>query len=281
MDENNVNNILKEINKNIEKIGKRTLFTDMEFVSKKTNMETTFISPIEIEEASIGFRAMYTYYSIPNVSKSNNIFKFMVANDAYIIEIPDGAYEVEQISDFIENYIKSTFLYTNEISKDPNNNNNSNENLPIFSIKPVDSTGQSVIEVPHNCKVDFTVSNTIRTLLGFNSKILEPGIHYSDNLVNIVPVNSISICVKVNSLDVYGSTVNGDISNRIYTFFPNVQPGEKINEVVENKIFYPIDSNRINQIQNISVYLMDQNGKLINNREEDLTLILTLKYTEP
>ena len=272
--------LLKEINKNIEKIGKRTFHTDMEFVSNKTHMETTFISPIEIGEASIGFRAMYTYYSIPNVSETNNIFKFLMGNDDYTIKIPDGAYEVEQISDFIANYIKSTFIYTNEILKD-SNNNETTANLPLFTINPVDSTGQSVIEVPHNCKVDFTVPNTIGSLLGFGSKILEPGIHYSDNLVNIVPINSISVCVKVNSLDVYGSTVNGDVSNRIYTFFPDVQPGEKINEVVENKIYYPIDSSRINQIQTISVSLRDQNGKIINNRNEDLTLILTLKYTEP
>jgi len=272
--------LLKEINKNIEKIGKRTFHTDMEFVSNKTHMETTFISPIEIGEASIGFRAMYTYYSIPNVSETNNIFKFLMGNDDYTIEIPDGAYEVEQISDYIANYIKSTFIYTNEILKD-SNNNETTANLPLFTINPVDSTGQSVIEVPHNCKVDFTVPNTIGSLLGFGSKILEPGIHYSDNLVNIVPINSISVCVKVNSLDVYGSTVNGDVSNRIYTFFPDVQPGEKINEVVENKIYYPIDSSRINQIQTISVSLRDQNGKIINNRNEDLTLILTLKYTEP
>jgi hypothetical protein len=270
------NNVLKDINKNIMKLGKRTYYTDLEFVSKETEIKSTFVTPIEIDEAEIGFRALYTYYSIPNVSKSNNNFTFTYGNDTYSTTLPDGSYEVEQIGQYIENHIKSLFIYTNEISKDPNNNNT---NLPEFSIQPVDSTGRSKIEVPMNCKIDFSVRNSIGSLLGFTERVLEPGIHYSDNLVNIVPVNSISVCVKVNGLDVYGSLVNGDVSNRIYTFFPDVQPGEKINEVVENKIFYPIE--RVSKIETITVSLRDQNGNLINNRNEDVTLILTLKYSEP
>jgi hypothetical protein len=272
-------NILKEINKNIDKLGKKSYNTDLEFISTKTEISCEFVVPIEIETAEIGFKALYTYYSIPNVSKHNNAFKFIVGTDSYTIILPDGAYEVEQIGQYIENYIKSTFLYTNEISKDPKNNNNNDIDLPDFSIKPVDSTGKAVIEISKNCSVDFTVNNSIGALLGFSKRILQSGIHYSDNLVNIVPVNSISVCVKVNNLDVYGSLVNGDISNRIYTFFPDVQPGEKINEVVENKVFYPID--RVKKIQNMTVSLIDQNGNFINNRDEDITLILTLNYSIP
>ena len=53
-----------------------------------------------------------------------------------------------------------------------------------------------------------------------------------------------------------------------------VEPGYKINEVPSDVIYLPINTRIIN---NISVNIIDQDGKLINFRGETITIRLHLK----
>ena len=50
------------------------------------------------------------------------------------------------------------------------------------------------------------------------------GFHESENVVNILSINSILVNIDIIS----GSYVNGTTKNTIYSFFPKVSPGYKI-----------------------------------------------------
>ena len=75
-------------------------------------------------------------------------------------------------------------------------------------------------------KIDFSVPNSIGSVLGFTTEIVGKGYNESPNIVNIIQVNSI----LVNSDIISGSYVNGSASPTIYSFYPNVSPGYKIVE---------------------------------------------------
>src|SRR6218665_2600892 len=93
------------------------------------------------------------------------------------------------------------------------------EIYPI-SVQPNNNTLKSVIDIDANYKVDFTTASLIRTVLGFNSQIYSAGYNESENIVNIMNVNSLRV-----TSDVIGSSYsNGTTENVIYSFFPNVDP---------------------------------------------------------
>ena len=75
-----------------------------------------------------------------------------------------------------------------------------------------------------NYEVDFRKYNSINSLLGFHTKLYTSGFHESEDMVNILTINSI----LVNSDIISGSYVNGSNQPTIYSFFPNVSPGYKI-----------------------------------------------------
>ena len=113
--------------------------------------------------------------------------------------------------------------------------------------------------------MDFATTNSIRTVLGFNKKVYTAGYHESENIVNIITVNSLRV-----TSDIIGSSYsNGAQQNIIYSFFPDVGPGYKIIEVPINLVYLPVILNTISQME---VKLVDQDGRLLNLRGEELSI---------
>jgi len=122
-----------------------------------------------------------------------------------------------------------------------------------------------VLEIATNSKVDLTTANSIRTVLGFSAQVYASGYNESENIVNIMNVSSLRI-----TSDVTGSSYsNGFTENIIFSFFPDVGPGYKIIEIPVNLIYLPITTNTISSME---TKLVDQNGKLINLRGEELSI---------
>ena len=72
----------------------------------------------------------------------------------------------------------------------------------------------------NNYEVDFRQYNSINSLLGFHSKLYTSGFHESEDMINILTINSILVNVDIIS----GSYFNGSTQPTIYSFFPNVFP---------------------------------------------------------
>ena len=121
-----------------------------------------------------------------------------------------------------------------------------------------------------NNKVDFRKDNSINSLLGFHSNLYKAGFHESENMVNILTINSILVNIYI----IAGSYVNGFTQPKIYSFFPDISPGYKIIENRHNLIYLTITSDTIHSI---SISLTDQNGNELNLRGENLSMRFHLR----
>ena len=188
-----------------------------------------------------------TFNSIPNIDQKNNLLHF----GNLIIKIPVGSYEIDDINEYVKDYLKI--------------NNHQNK---AFLLKANNNTLKS--EIFSSESIDFDQDNSIGSVLGFQREKLKPHyLHKSSLPVNIVKVNSIQIECNIVS----GSFLNNKSVHTIHAFSPNVPPGYKINEVPRHVAYLPINSRRITSL---TLKITDQNGDLVNFRGEEITIRLHL-----
>ena len=225
---------------------------------RNTRIKTKFNPLIQLDRSKKYEMALVyrdTYNSIPNIDPTNNNFKYSPDNGGswFNIFIPEGSYEITDINEHIQRIMKDSGHY------------DSTEGKFCITLEPNNNTLKSVLVIAANYRVDFTPANSVRTVLGFYSKIYSVGYNESEDIVNILSVNSL----KVTSDIIGASYSNGLTENIIYSFFPNVGPGYKIVESPANLIYLPIT---LGTISSMETKLTDQNGKLIDLRGEELSI---------
>jgi len=209
-----------------------------------------------------------TYYSFPNLSDENNVFRYSPGftevgrgdeDDStrqrqwVEVQISEGSYNLIDIAETIQIAMKR--------------NGHNDESIKITANT---NTLKSVLEIQGAFQVDFRARNSISSVLGFRNQVYEEGIHESQNVVNILSINSILVNVDM----IGGLYVNGRTQSTIYSFFPNVSPGYKIVENPRNLVHLPVILDEINKMETV---VTDQNGKRLNLRGENLTIRYHLK----
>ena len=229
---------------------------------KNTAVHTqNFIRPIDLDSTDyeVALISLETYYSFPNIIEGvNNVFAYKKTpdSDSIIIKIPTGNYGIADIADEIRRQVGDVEYQ---------------DNMPLAQN---DATAKAVFKLTPNYRIDFTVPNSIRTVLGFESRIvggvLNQKYYPGDSIVNILNVSTVMVnCDLVNN-----SYNNGVVSSIIYSFFPNVAPGYKIVRNVESPIYLPINKSTINSI---TLSLTDENGNLLNFRGETVSMRFHLR----
>lgn len=219
--------------------------------STETDFTNRFNNPITLNKKyKMALTRLETYYSIPNITSENNTFVY----NNKTITLPIGTYEIAHINREIQRQLEL------------------NDDWDFINKKHYIEIGANTATLC--CYIYINNSNisvkmdqsTIRTVLGFSSRVLQMGYHESDGIVNIMPVNSI----MVNCDIVGGSYVNESERPVIYSFFPDANPGYKIIEIPRQLIYLPVIAP--DRISTIRIWLTDQDGKLINLRGEKLTI---------
>ena len=211
---------------------------------------TTFEQPIKLNpkrQYELALLNLETYYSFPNINKTNNKLNYRVSGGAEwkSVVIPKGSYEIKSIGDVIAKQVGS-----NDIILRPNLN-----------------TLKCILCISGTYEVDFSVKDSIRTVLGFDAKIYTKGTHSGEHSVNILQINSILV-----HTDIITSTYqDGKMEPIIYSFFPNVSPGEKIVAVQKNLIYAPVTTDTIYRM---TTWLTDQDNNKLDLRGE----VLTVRY---
>lgn len=229
-----------------------------------SNFTTNFNPPLKLfddKEYSIALVNLETYYSFPNVEAGiNNKFRYSPDNglNFYEIEIETGSYEIVDLNDVIFQKMKV------------NGHFDTASDTSYINIYPNENTLKVVMELRSGYVVDFTPTDSLKTLLGFEAQTYNAPVNESTNAVQIIPVNSILINVDVVS----GAYVGGTLQPIIYSFFPSVGPGFKIIEIPRNLVYLRMNRK---QIANINIRITDQDGKLLNLRGEKVTLRLHIK----
>ena len=149
----------------------------------------------------------------------------------YII-IPEGSYHVEDINEFIQREMRKNCHYDKANDKD---------NIEISANT---NTLKSEMIINNNCEVDLRWYNAINSLLGFDNKLYTSGFNESENMVNMLTINSIIVNIDIIS----GSYVNGFTQSTIYSFFLDVSPGYKIIENSHNFLYLPITVDTVHSI---------------------------------
>ena len=226
--------------------------------SDKTNFNTRFNPKLELDEKKkyeIALVNLETYYSFPNIDETNNTFVYSPdnGNSWEKIKIPEGSYEIDDINDAIQHEMKKRTHY-DEINEDYYINISANSN-----------TLKSVLILGKDYQVDFNHQNSLAKVLGFTGAKYTEGFHESENVVDILRINSILVNIDIIS----GSYVNGTTKSTIYSFFPDVSPGYKIIESPVNLVYLPIT---LNTIDSLNVMITDQDDHLLNLRNEKLTI---------
>ena len=224
---------------------------------RSTQIATNFRQTLQLdgkwEMASVGLE---TYYSFPNIDITKNNLRYSRDDGVtfischitwHDINVPEGCYEISDINDYIQKSLNERGASENSISIEPNNN-----------------TLTCVLNVAAGYKVDFTTANLLRTVLGFNTKINAEGYNESENIVNIMSVSSLRV-----ANDLISGSYNNSVRGNIYSFSSNAAPGYKIIELPVNPKYLLITLKTISRME---TKLVDQDGKLINLRGEELSI---------
>ena len=224
----------------------------------KSNFNTRFNPKLELDREKVYEIALVnleTYYSFPNIDETNNVFIYSPDNgNSWVkIKIPEGSYEIDDINNTIQHEMEKRGHY-----------DGINEDYYII-IAPNTNTLKSVLILEKGYQVDFNHQNSLAKVLGFTGAKYTEGFHESENVVDILRINSILVNIDIIS----GSYVNGTTKSTIYSFFPNVSPGYKIIESPVNLVYLPIT---LDTIDSLNVTITDQDYHLLNLRNEKLTI---------
>ena len=250
--------LLGGINKNTARLAESKPTISLIVSDTKTRIRTEYNPSISLDHKKkyeMALVNLETYYSFPNVTSSNNKFKYSPNNGVnwYTITILTGSYELSAINTFIKRTMQA------------NGHWDKTNNEYLVKILADYATLKSVLYISKNYKVDFNIANSIRSILGFDAGVYSEGYHESQRIVNIMSVNSI----LVNNSCVGGAYVNGSQQPTIFSFFPNSSPGYKIVEWPTNLVYLPIT---LNTITIMETWITDQDGKELDLRGEVITI---------
>ena len=173
--------------------------------------------------------------------------------NSWVKIIPEGSYEIDDINNTIQHEMEKRGHY-DPINEDYYINISANSN-----------TLKSILILEKDYQVDFNNQNSLAKILGFTGTKYTEGFHESENVVHILPINSILVNIDIISR----SYVNGAMKNTIYSFFPKVSPGYKIIETPRNLVYLPLT---MDTIDSLNVSITDQDNHLLNLRNEKLTI---------
>lgn len=211
-------------------------------------------------EYEVGLRSFVTYNTIPNVSPEKKNDKFYLKHvdgaSGYVLTIPKGTYEVEDLIAYIIN--------DSEIKKiEPNLSLKLNKNTLRVSIY----AENSVIDIPPP-----DLGSAVLPVLGFQYGRYDPKIwHRASTPVDIMPINTIKI--RCNLIDSnFDNLKRGD--NTIYEFPLNAEVGEKIIERPNTVAYY---KSTVDNIFTLTLSIVDQDNNLVDFCGERISINLKLR----
>ena len=231
----------------------------------KSRLKTLFSSPMKGKGYELALVGLSTYYSFPNIDKNNNKIIIESTNgkiaDVHTIRLPKGCYELTEINDRI------TFLMSWEKGK------------AKVEVKDDAVTLRSLLFVKEKgWLVKFNGNDSLGRVLGFTGEEYgyqiddkgHPFPHTSENIVNILSVNSILIHCDI----ITGSMVDGMMQPVLFHCSPNVAPGNKIVSEPVNPIYLPVSNDVINEI---NIWVTDQDNNLLDLQEEKIVITLHMR----
>lgn len=219
-------------------------------------IRTTFSPPLEFSHPyEIALTSLESYYSFPNINARNNHVR-VYAGQWIDVYLETGCYEIRAINTEIQRIVMEKTGDTKAGKR------------VVLSANP--NTLRCILTIADDCKVDFSSETSLCSVLGFEKKEYPSGRHQSENIVNILSVNSILVHCDV----IESSRLNGIPAPVIYTFFPEAAPGDKIVSTPRHLIYIPVT---LSVISRMTCWVTDQDNNELDLQGEELTLTFHLK----
>ena len=134
---------------------------DVILSGRDTSLTATFTTSIEIKgKWALALESISTYNSIPNMTSSNNVFRYNNGTTWKSLNLGTGSYEIEQLNTEIVRLMEDNGDY--DLVND----------VPYITLEANVSRLTSIIKLSNNYRVDFSVPNSIGPLLGFSNTII-------------------------------------------------------------------------------------------------------------
>ena len=181
-------------------------------------------NPINIPGANHGFnyvdiaaQATTLWYNFPNITSENNNFRITIGVTVFNVTIAEGLYTLDDLNESIDREIESlggdTTVYQFQADTPT-------DKVNIFLAGTVGTPVQ----------IDFTIANSIRTILGFDSQLVPPAPattdynQLGDSIANFNQINSVLVHTDlVDSGIRIGSSFNSALQQVYLTTAPNFQ----------------------------------------------------------
>lgn len=220
---------------------------------KDSKLKTTFTPVIPTRGCEIAVVGLSTYYSYPNVDRTNNLVNITGPGVTEKIEFEKGCYEVENLNDVV----KKKFKWEKD------------KEQVVIRADPV--TLRTHLNIHEGWKVNFPEENSIASIIGFQTRdYIGPNEFVGEKITNILKVNNILVQCDV----IAGSTINGKPAPVIFNFSPNVPAGSKIVAEPVTPIYLPIT---LDSIQEFTVWVTDQDNELLDLQGEDLIITFHIR----
>lgn len=221
-----------------------------------SSLYANYFPPIELGEEhsyECGLLNINTWNSIPNIDESNDEFHFKKSEEyPEVIKIPHGSYEIKDLAQFLEKELK-----LREVE---------------FELK----INQNALRCEIKCTAEIFFNNgvSLGPLLGFGyTDLIQGRWHYSSETPEILKIN----VIRINCDIAKGAYFNNESAHTIHEFMPSVPAGYKIDETPMHIIYFPIT---VKSIHEINITLSDQNNRLINLRDENITVRIHIRKTK-
>ena len=160
----------------------------------KSDFTTKYSPPISLDDSKQHEAALLSidlFNSIPNITNLNNVLRYSKddGNSWVNIELDTGSYELSAINNEFQRLMAINGDYDHTA-----------DNPYYITITANLSELKSIVHISHDSyKIDFSVPNSIGSVLGFTNEIIGKGYNESPNIVNIIQVNSILVNLDIIS----------------------------------------------------------------------------------
>ena len=240
-------------------------------------LEKPLSIPREAINVRVALQSATIWWSINNISASLGNNKMYIdgqdtsdVTTSYVVTIPDGLYDLSGLESAI-----LTSLANQGAKTDP---------LPLINLIPDPNTQKVEIEFNYaTSSVDFTQSDTPRLLLGFDSQVLGtyatiPQVVLADNIASFNQINYFKIGTSIVSK---GLPTNGKYNQTLSSIQIDVQPASQINFQPTSIIYLDGDHLKGNHLTTFSVWLTDDQNRLVDTNSEDFSATIIIKYQMP
>lgn len=237
--------------------------------------------PRDAHNISVQVNKATVWWTVPNILTGVNDRMYIFGDNnvggtqLFTVQIPQGLYDVGGLNDAIHSQLEILGAKTTTAT---------GLNLPLINLRGDSSTQKIVIRFNYpNVTVDFTMLDTFREILGFDSQVLGP---YAGAPIDVLAENT-AYFNQVNYFLIHSDLVNEGIrfnnkfNQTIAQVLIDVAPGSQI----VHQPFNPSKSSathlRNARRSNLKFWITDDQQRPVNTAGENWSAEIIIKYQRP